>query len=63
MKAIVNPDVCSGCGLCAETCPKVFQLDDEGVARVIVEEVPPELEDQVKEAAEDCPDEAISTEE
>ena len=41
--------------------PEVFQMGDE-VAEVIVDEVPSNLEDAVKEAAEDCPVEAITIE-
>ena len=52
-------DECIACNLCVETCPEVFELGDEETARVKVDTVPPELEDKVREAAEDCPTEAI----
>ena len=61
MKAVVDEDLCSGCGLCEETCPEVFEMKDE-LAVVKVDVVPPEAEDKCKEAAEDCPSEAISIE-
>jgi len=51
-------DSCTACGLCAETCPDVFELGDEK-AEVIVDEVPPEHEEAVQQAAEECPVEAI----
>jgi len=57
-------DNCSACGLCVETCPEVFELPDEAdITSVIVDEVPPEAEDACREAAEDCPVEAIEIEE
>ena len=62
MKATVDPDRCSGCELCESTCPEVFQMDDE-VAKVIVDVVPADSEDCAREAAEDCPEEAITIEE
>ena len=62
MKAIVDEDACTGCGLCEETCPEVFRLGDD-VAEVIVAAVPPEAEDAAHEAADDCPVEAITIEE
>jgi len=61
MKAKVDPDLCTACGLCADTCPEVFEMGDE-VAEVVADPVPADQEDCVKEAAESCPVEAISYE-
>ncbi len=58
MKAIIDEDLCTSCGLCEDTCPEVFELGDE-VAEVKVDKIPEELEDLCKEAADDCPTEAI----
>jgi ferredoxin len=54
-------DTCTACGLCVDTCPEVFEMGDE-MAEVIVDEVPPEHEDDVQQAAEECPVEAIIVE-
>ena len=62
MKAYVDEDLCTGCGLCEETCPEVFELVDD-LAEVIVDEVPPGVQEEAREAAEECPVEAISIEE
>ena len=51
-------DTCTSCGLCVDNCPEVFRMGTD-IAEVIVDEVPPELEDAVQEAADDCPVEAI----
>ena len=51
-------DTCTACGLCSDICPEVFALGDM-MAEVIGSEVPPEHEDAVREAAEECPVEAI----
>lgn len=61
MKATVDQDLCTGCGLCESTCPEVFELQDD-VAVVKVDTVPKDAEDSCKQAAEDCPVEAISCE-
>ncbi len=61
MKAIVDEETCIGCGLCAETCPEVFEMVDDK-ARAKVEEVPEEAAETCREAAEDCPVEAIQVE-
>ncbi len=59
MNAHVNSN-CIGCGLCASMCPGVFTMTDEGVAAAR-DEIFPEIEGQVQEAAESCPVDAIET--
>jgi ferredoxin len=61
VKATVDQDLCTGCGLCESTCPEVFELQDD-VAVVKVDPVPKDAEESCKQAAEDCPVEAISCE-
>lgn len=77
MKVWIDQDLCTGDGLCEEICPQVFTLLDDGLAyvrddgRVLndpagsegVASVPPDLEDAVREAAEECPGECIFIEE
>ena len=60
MKAIVDADLCTGCGLCVETCPQVFQMEDD-LAVVIGDEVPPDAEETCRQAVDECPVEAITT--
>lgn len=59
MKAKVNQDECIGDGICADTCPEVFEMRDDGLAYVIVDTVPGGAEASAREAAEACPTEAI----
>jgi ferredoxin len=59
MKAKVNPRLCNGTGLCQETCPDIFELKD-GIATVKVSEVSTDDEEICKEAASNCPTEAIT---
>jgi ferredoxin len=61
MKAEVT-DECIACGLCVDTCPEVFEMGDE-FAEVIVDLVPEEHEEAVRQAADECPTEAIIVEE
>ena len=60
MKAHVDKDGCIACGLCASICPECFEIEDDGKAGFIVDEAPDGLEDEVREAAESCPVNAIS---
>ena len=57
MTAHVN-ESCVGCGLFAGICSGVFTMTDEGVAAAR-DEIFPEQESQVREAAESCPAAAI----
>ncbi|HED24687.1 MAG TPA: ferredoxin [Firmicutes bacterium] len=57
MEVKVNDD-CSACGICEDICPEVFELGDEK-AEVKVNPVPEEHAEKVREAAEECPTEAI----
>ena len=58
MKVSIDKDLCTACGLCSDSVPDVFELGDD-VAEVKTAEVPENLEDDVQEAADDCPVEAI----
>ena len=62
MKAVVDPEICIGCGLCPQVCPEVFRMEgDKAVA--YVSPVPAAFESTAKEGAEQCPVAAIRIEE
>ena len=58
MKYIVNEN-CIGCGVCAGICPEVFEMNSEGLAEAIDEDVNSEYEESAREAMESCPVDAI----
>ena len=60
-KVHVDEDLCIGCGLCVDTCPDAFELNDEGKA--IAKPGAEENLDCSKDAADACPTEAIIVEE
>jgi len=58
VKVKVDPDECTGCALCVDICPEVFEmLDDLAVAKQ--DEVLSGTEESCMPAVEDCPVEAI----
>jgi ferredoxin len=59
VKACVDVSLCIGCELWVQLCPGVFRMDGE-YAAVISEVVPPEHEKAARQAADECPVEAIS---
>ncbi len=59
MNVVVDPLLCTACGICVELCPEVFEMGIEA-AEVIEDPVPLDLMDLVYEAEESCPVEAIS---
>lgn len=60
MRAAVDPDRCQGHARCWSICPEVFELDDEGHAFVPIPDVPVELEARARDAANNCPERAIT---
>ena len=61
MKVRVDESRCQGHTLCAMIAPESFELDDvDGRAHAVVEDVPEEHRDSVREAANSCPEQAIS---
>ncbi|OGC03860.1 4Fe-4S ferredoxin [candidate division WOR-1 bacterium RIFOXYA12_FULL_43_27] len=50
---VVVEDGCTGCGLCEQIAPEVFEVSD--IAKVKDGVVVSQFESQIKEAADSCP--------
>ncbi|MBM4277605.1 MAG: ferredoxin [Deltaproteobacteria bacterium] len=61
MKVTVDEETCIGCEVCVDTCPEVFEMVDDK-ARAKANEVPKDVAESCREAAENCPVEAIQIE-
>jgi ferredoxin len=60
VKVWVDPDRCQGHTLCSMIAPDSFQLSDiDGSASAVSESVAADQHDQVREAAQSCPEQAI----
>ncbi len=60
MKVTVDKDLCLGCGICEGIAPEVFSMANEPYAEVLLDPIPEEFQDAVREAAEECPEECIA---
>lgn len=60
MKIRVDGDKCQGHTLCAMRAPQLFELDDfDGHSTAVSEDVPLGAEEDAREAASSCPEQAI----
>jgi len=71
MKVWIEQDYCTGDGLCADLCPEVFEMNDDGLARISDDghapvdgeagafEVSDHLEERVLDAQAQCAGECI----
>lgn len=63
MRVHVDRDACEANAICAGLVPEVFEVDDEDVLHINVEDVPAALADAVRHAVRSCPKAALSLEE
>ena len=63
MKISVNQDICAGYGTCVEIAPDLLELDEWGYAITIGDgDVPEGLQEVARDAALQCPMNAIALE-
>jgi ferredoxin len=60
MKVQVDPDKCEANARCVAAAPQVFELGDDDVSHVKVDEVPDDQREAVERAIRLCPRQAIS---
>jgi ferredoxin len=56
----VDASLCTGCGLCVNSCPEVFEIGDDNIAHVKASSC---SDHNVNEVAADCPVSAINVSE
>jgi len=61
MEVRIDEELCTGCGLCEETCPDIFKMDEDKDIAVIIKTDYDEYDEEcIQEAVESCPSEAIT---
>ena len=63
MKVLIDASLCVGHGRCYALGPEVFEEDERGHCLSGSKQVPPELVDQARLGAANCPEHAIRREE
>ena len=58
---VIDPDLCTDCGICEDLCPDVFEVGDDGLSHVIDADACDEA-GYCEEARDQCPEGAISLE-
>lgn len=59
MKIKVIEEKCIGCGNCENISEELFKIEDDGLAHVILKDVPTDLEEDAMDAIAGCPTDAI----
>jgi ferredoxin len=60
MRVAVDLSLCQGYANCIAMAPEVFDLDDDGLVKLLQVEPPAEFDDVVRDAVQLCPVQAIS---
>lgn len=60
MRVSINKTRCQGHGRCAVISPEVFDVDDLGKGKVLLDPCPEEFRGAAEEAVLSCPETAIS---
>lgn len=55
MRVEVDRDLCESNAVCVGIAPDIFDLGDDDLARVLVDELPPDREVDAREAVGLCP--------
>jgi ferredoxin len=62
MKVSIDAGLCTGCSLCVTDVPEVFDMGDDGLAKVLVESPEGEMAEKAKDEVGNCPAAAILVE-
>ena len=59
LKVVVDHDECEANAVCVGIAPEVFDLDDDEVLHILIDEPHGELADRARDAVDSCPKRAL----
>ena len=62
MRIVVDTDQCTGHGICESLAPHVFEVGDEGVVHLLVDDFPDDLRSTLETAVAECPTRSLRLE-
>jgi ferredoxin len=60
MRVVIDELLCEGHALCQGIAPDIFDVGDDDMARVLMDDIPESRRDDVANAVRSCPKQAIS---
>ena len=62
MRIVVDTEQCTGHGICESLAPDVFEVGDEGVVHLLVDDLPEHLRPILDSAVAECPTRSLRLE-
>lgn len=60
MRINVDTDRCTGHGVCESIADDIFEVGDDGIVHLLIEDIPDSRRDEIDEAVVECPTQALS---
>jgi ferredoxin len=60
VKVSVDRDLCITSGMCTSIAPEIFQIGEDGLMHILMEDLPPDSAEKAENAVLCCPVEALS---
>lgn len=62
MRVIVDLELCQGHAQCEDAAPEIFEVGDDALSHLRMQDPPEQLRPRIEEAARRCPTDAIRIE-
>ncbi len=59
MRIVVDPRRCTGLGMCESIAEDVFEVQNDGTLRLLIEDIDPARREEIQAAVDACPTEAL----